>query len=190
MDNVNKNSDRKFLVNVDDCNKVLSSIKTVLLEKNRRYGNSALEPLNVFYKGDASNSILIRLDDKLSRIKNSSELRKNDLYDLLGYCILLLVSWDYENTSFEDKVDKCINRVKSDYFNGNCHEDCYIGQENFKFNGFSKNNKNNIIDCLNGVCGDIKKSSAILHSLVYRLIDFLTIYFIENNITDFSDLID
>ena len=35
------------------CEKVLNSIKKVLIEKNKRYGNAALEPLGVFYKGDA-----------------------------------------------------------------------------------------------------------------------------------------
>ena len=72
-------------INVDACYEITASIKNVLLEKNKRYGNSALAPINVFYKGDATDSICIRLDDKLSRIKNSRELRKNDLYDLLGY---------------------------------------------------------------------------------------------------------
>ena len=75
-------------IDVDACYKITASIKNVLLEKNKRYGNAALAPINVFYKGDATDSICIRLDDKLSRIKNSRVLRKNDLYDLLVYSIL------------------------------------------------------------------------------------------------------
>ncbi len=58
-----------------------------------KYGNSALEPLNLFHKGIAENSIAIRLDDKLSRIKNSEVgLRTNDICDIIGYFVLLLVS--------------------------------------------------------------------------------------------------
>jgi hypothetical protein len=68
------------------------AMQTVLLEKNKRYGNSALEPLNTFSKLSNSDSIKIRLDDKLSRIKNSDEPRTNDVCDLIGYCFLLLIS--------------------------------------------------------------------------------------------------
>ena len=78
-------------IDIDACYKVVASIKSVLIEKNKRYGNSALAPINVFYKGDATDSICIRLDDKLSSIKNSRELRKNDLYDLLREFSLLLL---------------------------------------------------------------------------------------------------
>lgn len=41
------------------------NIKTLLLEKNANYGNSALEPLNVFSKLDAAEAIQARIDDKL-----------------------------------------------------------------------------------------------------------------------------
>lgn len=70
------------------------AMKHLLIEKNKRYGNSALEPQNIFYKGDAQNSILIRLDDKLGRIKANTEStpRVNDVADIIGYCTLLLIS--------------------------------------------------------------------------------------------------
>ena len=57
-------------------------------------GNSALKPKHVFYKGDAVNSILIRLDDKLGRIMANTENtpRINDVADIIGYCTLLLIS--------------------------------------------------------------------------------------------------
>lgn len=63
----------------------------MLLDKNTKYGNSALEPLGVFAKGGAEASLFTRLDDKLNRIKNSDELRKNDVSDLVGYLMLLMV---------------------------------------------------------------------------------------------------
>lgn len=82
--------------------RVCSSIRDVLLEKNRRYGNSALEPVRIFSKAEPESGILIRLDDKLSRIKNSDELRKNDVFDLLGYLTLLCVQ---KKWTFDDLID-------------------------------------------------------------------------------------
>lgn len=73
---------------------IIDAMKHLLIEKNKRYGNSALKPQNIFYKGDAQNSILIRLDDKLGRIKANTEStpRVNDVADIIGYCTLLLIS--------------------------------------------------------------------------------------------------
>ena len=45
------------------------------------------------FDGDeAKVGLLFRLDDKLNRIKNASELRTNDICDLMGYLNLLLIS--------------------------------------------------------------------------------------------------
>ncbi len=83
--------------------KTCDSLKEFLLEKNKRYGNSALEPIGVFSKLTPKEGIKIRLDDKVKRIKNSSELRKNDTVDLMGYLLLLCVSEDW--TDFKDLLD-------------------------------------------------------------------------------------
>ena len=71
----------------------IDSMKDLLLYKNEKYGDSALSPNNIFYKGDSTNSILIRLDDKIGRIKNNPDSlpRMNDICDIIGYCKLLLV---------------------------------------------------------------------------------------------------
>lgn len=73
---------------------IMDSMKDLLLYKNEKYGDSALSPNNIFYKGDSTNSILIRLDDKIGRIKNNPDSlpRMNDVCDIIGYCTLLLVS--------------------------------------------------------------------------------------------------
>ena len=73
---------------------IVDSMKDLLLYKNEKYGDSALSPNNIFYKGDSTNSILIRLDDKIGRIKNNQDSlpRVNDVCDIIGYCTLLLVS--------------------------------------------------------------------------------------------------
>lgn len=72
---------------------ICDEISKLLIDKNKKYGNSALEPKNIFYKGNAENSILIRLDDKIGRIiNNSGEIRTNDVVDIIGYLVLLLIS--------------------------------------------------------------------------------------------------
>ena len=73
---------------------ICDSMKDLLLYKNQKYGDSALNPNNIFYKGDSTNSIKIRLDDKIGRIKNCEEIRINDVCDIIGYSVLLLVSME------------------------------------------------------------------------------------------------
>ena len=69
-------------------------IKTLLLEKNAKYGNSAVEPINVFSKQDNAAAIGARIDDKLSRIKNVglNDATEDTLEDLIGYLILLKIA--------------------------------------------------------------------------------------------------
>lgn len=73
--------------------KVLSEITEMLVSKNQKYGNSALEPLGVFSQLSAKEGLLVRIDDKLKRIKNGS-LNKDDedvINDLIGYLVLLKI---------------------------------------------------------------------------------------------------
>ena len=68
-------------------------IKEMLLEKNRKYGNSALEPCRVFSKADAVEQIKVRMDDKLSRIRSSQSDEDEDVWmDLAGYLVLMMVA--------------------------------------------------------------------------------------------------
>jgi hypothetical protein len=75
----------------EEITQVLSSLRELLIEKNRRYGNSALEPLEGI-KYTAEDGIKIRLTDKLKRIINSDSLRMNDVSDVMGYLTLLCVN--------------------------------------------------------------------------------------------------
>ena len=84
---------------------VCDSMKDLLLYKNKKYGDSALHPNNIFYKGDSTNSIKIRLDDKIGRIKNCEETRINDVADVIGYCTLLLISIGASKEDFEKLKD-------------------------------------------------------------------------------------
>ncbi len=68
------------------------AICDMLLAKNRNYGDSALAPLRVFSKVSANEQLLVRIDDKISRIARGKEAGEDALLDLVGYLILLLVS--------------------------------------------------------------------------------------------------
>jgi hypothetical protein len=73
---------------------VLDEIRELLIAKNQKYGNSALEPLGVFSQLSAKEGLLVRIDDKLKRIKNGSLERDDEdvINDLIGYLILLKIS--------------------------------------------------------------------------------------------------
>jgi len=67
-------------------------IKVMLLEKNRSYGDSALSPLRIFSRADTDEQLLVRIDDKLSRIARGNDYNEDTVADLIGYLILLRVS--------------------------------------------------------------------------------------------------
>jgi hypothetical protein len=69
---------------------ICDAMKAMLMSKNRNYGDVASNPINVYNRQDALQSILARLDDKLARIKHSDTLRINDVADVAGYNMLLL----------------------------------------------------------------------------------------------------
>ena len=72
---------------------VLGEIQEMLIAKNAKYGNSALEPLGVFSQLSPEQALFVRIDDKLKRIKNGS-LEKDDedvVNDLIGYLVLLKI---------------------------------------------------------------------------------------------------
>mgnify|MGYP003123651902 CR=1 FL=1 len=78
---------------------ICNDIRDLLLTKNRAYGNSALNPIRVFSKADAKEQILVRIDDKLNRIKQGNDILDKDedvIQDLIGYLILLKV-WQHGN---------------------------------------------------------------------------------------------
>ena len=75
----------------------------LLVEKNGKYGDSALNPINIFSDGDAVNSLCARIDDKLSRIRNNgiNVDTEDTVKDLCGYLILLLLARDKEKEIFK-----------------------------------------------------------------------------------------
>ena len=84
--------------------RVFNSMRDVVIEKNRRYGDAALAPKHIFSKLDAGEGIKVRIDDKISRIMNSGgAVRKNDVADLMGYLALFSVSQEW--LDFSDLID-------------------------------------------------------------------------------------
>ena len=97
----------KDLESVQEMIKVeCDEIKALLLEKNMKYGNSALEPKRIFSSSNAVEQLLVRIDDKLSRIQTvgfdkdgncldsdkNSESTSDTIQDLIGYLVLLRVA--------------------------------------------------------------------------------------------------
>lgn len=79
---------------------ILSSINELLEYKDKKYGQAALKPLDIFTNKTIVGS---RLDDKLSRVKQSKKLNKNDVADLIGY--LTLVCKENNWTNFDEFKD-------------------------------------------------------------------------------------
>ena len=71
---------------------VLREVRTMLIEKNEKYGNSALEPVRIFSSAGPAEQIKVRLDDKLSRLKRGGKDDEDVELDLIGYLLLLRIS--------------------------------------------------------------------------------------------------
>lgn len=72
-----------------DLGLVLEELELTLIEKNKSYGDSALNPCRIFSKADALEQINVRIDDKLNRMMQGTEYPgDNDELDLLGYLLL------------------------------------------------------------------------------------------------------
>lgn len=66
-------------------------IANLLIEKNKQYSNSALDPIRVFSKADRTEQLRVRADDKLSRIRNG-DTSEDALTDLAGYIVLMKIA--------------------------------------------------------------------------------------------------
>jgi hypothetical protein len=76
--------------------KVAKKVIDLLKEKNKAYGNTALNPPKIFSKLNSREAICSRLDDKLSRIKNKgiNDKTEDTVDDIIGYLFLLKMSLD------------------------------------------------------------------------------------------------
>lgn len=99
--------------------KVLSEITEMLIAKNQKYGNSAIEPLGIFSDLSPEEGLKVRIDDKLKRIKNGS-LDKDDedvVNDLIGYLVILKILQKEEKAKYlakKAKQKELLNKIMND----------------------------------------------------------------------------
>lgn len=68
-------------------------LAAMLIEKNIAYGDSAMNPVRVFARDmDPKAQILVRIDDKLSRIARGQSAGEDAVLDLLGYLVLYRIA--------------------------------------------------------------------------------------------------
>lgn len=74
---------------------ICDDMRDFLLDKNAQYGDSAINPVRIFSKASPIEQLLVRIDDKLSRIEKGDDRIESDddvIDDLIGYFILLKVA--------------------------------------------------------------------------------------------------
>lgn len=77
----------------DHIRQTMDDIKEMLLEKNRSYGDSAINPVRIFSKASPEEQLLVRIDDKLSRFARGHDyMGDDDIDDLIGYLVLLKIA--------------------------------------------------------------------------------------------------
>ena len=100
--------------------KVLSEITELLISKNQKYGNSAIEPLGIFSDLSPEEGLKVRIDDKLKRIMNGS-LEKDDedvINDLIGYLVLLKILQKDQKNKQKKRIESIMDEEmqKWDFF--------------------------------------------------------------------------
>lgn len=87
----------------DSSTKVIASkcdeLKDLLISKNLKYGDSALNPSRIFSSASTIEQLKVRIDDKINRIQNSGVLSNDEdtVMDLAGYLILLRIALDNQS---------------------------------------------------------------------------------------------
>ena len=90
-----------------DIARVCDRIKQLLLQKNMQYGDSALNPIRVLSKSGPIEQILVRIDDKLNRIKQGNILGDDEdvVMDLIGYFVLLKIALERDvRASYNENI--------------------------------------------------------------------------------------
>lgn len=80
---------------------ILDDARVMLIHKNAAYGDSALNPVRVFSKASLSEQLLVRLDDKASRLARGSAAGEDVAGDMLGYFLLVLIAEEREREQRE-----------------------------------------------------------------------------------------
>lgn len=85
------NGDTSDAPMADKIAETCDAIKAMLVEKNKAYGNSATEPVRIFSSASSDEQLLVRIDDKLSRIARGKAMGEDVIDDLIGYLVLLKI---------------------------------------------------------------------------------------------------
>ena len=91
-----RNQDKRYVSFEKKLDLELKSISDLLKSKNKAYGDTALNPTNIFSKLSATEAICARIDDKLARIGNKgiNDKTEDTVDDLIGYLLLLKMSME------------------------------------------------------------------------------------------------
>lgn len=76
----------------DDIRAECRAIEELLLAKNEAYGDSMLNPLRIFSKASPVEQILVRIDDKLSRLVRGDAAGEDVVLDTIGYLVGLRIA--------------------------------------------------------------------------------------------------
>ena len=97
----------------------VDGIKQMLLQKNEAYGDSALTPVRIFSKASPIEQLLVRIDDKLSRITKGigATLDHEDaINDLIGYLVLLKIARKEELKTSDNLYEKIVEHLKDEQY--------------------------------------------------------------------------
>ena len=93
-----------------------------LIAKNEKYGNSALEPIRIMSKASTVEQLLVRIDDKLSRLQNEGfyataqgmlgNSDENTVLDVIGYYMLLMIQVKKEAAGKKEEEQESTIQLK------------------------------------------------------------------------------
>ena len=101
-----------------DIERTCEDIKDMLLAKNKSYGDSAIKPERIFSSGSSIEQLLVRIDDKLSRIKRvglDKVTSEDTIRDLIGYLVLLDIAMKRNEAPYEYTVEDAIDWYNNDF---------------------------------------------------------------------------
>jgi len=102
MSNINNDKIKTFEEKVND---FFNECKSIILKRNKEYGNSCLNPKQIFSKASPVEIIEQQIDHKLSRIVEG-EKKKDTLIDIVNYICLLDMAMNDSIIVFETGQSK------------------------------------------------------------------------------------
>lgn len=94
----------------------MKATRDLLIQKNKQYGDSALNPIGVFGDANPIVSLGARMDDKLMRLRglDMDAGAIDTLYDLNGYLCLLIIAIERA-----EAIDSTAHTIADDSNTGN-----------------------------------------------------------------------